>query len=99
MPCSNERVNITCVGNETNSIDVCFEQFGCHTYGRTSQRLVMVGPVELELLDVTPDPSNTFLSTFFIEARIKFNSDVSNLTTTCSDGTSIGSLNLQLNSK
>ena len=99
VPCSDKRVNITCIGSETNSIDIWLEPFGHHTYERTSQRLVMVGPVELELVDVIPDPNNEFLSTFYIEGRVHFNMNVSSLMVACSDGLSRRSLTLQLNSE
>ena len=99
VPCSDQRVNIVCVANETNLIDICFEPFGCHQYFRTSRRLVMVGPVELELIDVIPDPTMAFQSTFRVEGRIQFNVNVSSLRVNCSDRVFMESITLQLNSE
>lgn len=99
VPCSDQKVNIVCVANETNTVDICFEPFGCHEYDRTSQRLVMVGSVELELIDVIPDPIMVLQSTFLVEGRLQFNVNVTFLRVNCSDGVSMESVTFQLSSE
>ena len=94
-PYCGEPLTITCRTNQTNSVDFCIEPLGCHTYEPTSERLAMIGPATLELLNVKTE---IFLSIFDIQAIIPLNSGF-DVVVTCFDGVSTKSLNVSINSK
>ena len=63
-------MEVTCRGNKTNSIDMCFDNYGCHTYERTSYPISFIGPFKLNRTLAEPDPSSDLFTMFRIETVI-----------------------------